>query len=326
LKYIERVKTPEQFSEPLVVGSYAHTVLEDVLAEGINPKDSFKTHLSEWLTSLALEFDPDDVYELAEGIGILFYKATARYSGSDAIRNSNGSVPADVTKYPPGNWTKALKQSGLDSKKFGFDGLAAWQNAVFERLSFSFLVGEIFSFVAPFKVPAWIEETLAVELPISTDEDNKILFPGHKELAFNAYIDWIFRRTDSLKVICDHKTGSKKPEPVDVLHNVQLNLYAYLYHCLYGEWTDAIAIHHVPSGDIIMVEVDKTINQQVIQYISMIQRQIESGVYTKRQPGEFNSPCLKRDFKTGEVTEVCPYLHLCWPDFLEMIGASSTLM
>jgi hypothetical protein len=198
LKYIDRIKVPQPFSPALVVGSYVHEGLELVLEEGLNPKVAFDTLLPEWLTQFDLSFDPQEIYDLAERMGGLMYKATARYSGEDAIRNSNKSVPADVTKYPPGSWLKAMKESGIDQLKYAYDGLAARQNGIFETQSFTYLVGEIFSFLAPFKIPAWIKETVAVELPVSTDDANKVLFPGQPKLAFNAYMDWVFRRVDDL--------------------------------------------------------------------------------------------------------------------------------
>jgi hypothetical protein len=328
-KYVRKEKALEVFNEAFVIGRYVHSVLEMVLdpkTEVTNSQEAFVLILPQLIKEYGLEeISEDDILKVASELGELLYKASSRYCGKDAIRNKDGSVPNNVKEYPPQAWTSALKNCGVSSNRYALDNMAASCNGVFTEVSLSYLVADIYSYVVNFKSPDWAE-TIAVEVGFSTDNTNRVLFPGAKELSVNGYIDWIIKiKENDALIILDHKTESTKPLAHDVMHHAQLNIYAKIYAEHYGKLPDGIGIHHVPSGEIVLAEVDPTVQNQIVEYFQLIQHSIEAGLFTKRHPKDFNSPCAKFDYKSGKLKSICPYLHKCWPTYVECLTAAGEL-
>jgi RecB family exonuclease len=323
LKYVDKLPTAQQFYEVMEVGSMTHEVLEQVL----DPKSEYTPSQTEevfalllpiWIDKYSLELDVVKVYKIIKAVGLLLYQASGRYQGTDPIRNNDGSVPSNVLTYPPKSWTQAVKDSGISQARLELDNVAGNQNNIFKHTSFSYFLGKVFSYVTDFRLPSWYGETLAVELPVSTTDKNQVKLPD-KELSFNAYIDLVFRSKDGKLIIADHKTSAAKPTPESVIHHPQLNLYGVLYRELYGEAPFAIAIHHVKSGEFILAQFDEGIARETMQHLLKIIDLTEKEAFVKKHPGDFNTPCFKKDYRSGVITEVCPYLEKCWQTYYEVV-------
>lgn len=324
LQYIEKVKAPEEFNPAFINGRYVHSVFEEVLdprTPEISTHEAFTLQLPLFIEKYGLTEIPEElIYKVAVELGKLLYKASARYNAPDAIRTKEGNVPANVQTYPPGSWTTALRHSGVMDLRLQLDNMAANCNPVFQLCSFSYLIAETYSLIYNFQPPDYAE-TIAVELAFSTEDSDRIRFPGEEELSLNAYIDWVIRLKDNDGlVLLDHKTDDSQPTGLDVEHHFQLNMYAWIYEKLYGERPCGIGIHHVPSGKIIMAELNRDVQTSIINYAMSIQEQINAKRFIRRHLLDFASPCMKRDYKTKELKSLCPYFGTCWPSYNECLS------
>jgi len=320
-KYVEKLRTPEEFNPNFVIGRLTHQVLEEILDPETDSTDSlevFSLLLESWVKQYGLDnLRLEDILKTVIPLGKLFYRASARCHGDDAIRNQNGTIPSNVIEYPPSSWTKAMKESGLHQARYALDNIAGNCNPIFIKHPLSYLLAEAYSYVYNFQPPPWLK-TIGVEVPLSTTDTNKVLFPGEANLFVNAYIDWVVEIEGDVFIL-DHKTDASKPSPVDVLHHVQLVFYAYLYEMVYGISPKGIGIHHLPTGSSVLAEVDKEVQVNTVEYLREIQDQIYAKRFLKRHPGEYNSPCVKKDWKTKDIVSTCPYLDKCWSSFHEAI-------
>lgn len=334
-KYLERQKTPFVFNPATTIGTWTHAVLEEVLSLETNTLDATTAYallLPGWLKSLDVESLLDKgIFDAAESLGSLAYKASERYVASDKIRTTKGSAPKDVWNYPPASWTSALKQAGLQDVKYIFDNYAAsLRPDLFIQNSLVGMLAEVYSFICDFKCPTWAT-TKAVEMPISTDESNKILMPGQKDLYINLFIDWVITRTghDDQVFILDFKSDSKVPTELDVLHHPQLNLYCYCYETLYGIRPYGQGIFHIPSGKYILTAVDIAVQAEVMESLGELQAQID--IQTQQEqfyrchPNDYGTPCKKANWETGVITEVCPFLKQCWPTYHQVLSNSQSI-
>lgn len=323
LQYIEKERAPEEFNPAFVNGRYVHSVLEEVLDPNtpeITAHDAFILQLPAFIEKYGLTEIPEElIRNVAVNLGKLMYKASARYHAPDAIRNKDGSVPANVENYPPASWTSAIRNSGIANDRLRLDNMAANVNPVFQLCSFSYLIAETYSLVYNFTPPDDFE-TVAVEMGFSNNDDDRVLFPGEDELSFNGYIDWVIRlKHNGGVVLLDHKTETSKPTGLDVEHHLQLNLYAWVYETVYGERPLGIGIHHVGSGSFVVAELNKSVQARLIEHVKSIQSQIKAQRFLGRHLLDYDSPCMRRDYKTKEIKTVCPYFGKCWPSYSECL-------
>ncbi len=325
LKYIKGPDVEESFNEHFAKGNLVHACLENYL----NPEtdltiyDAIKLAVPEWLDKQGLSMDVDAVIEFGLGFAELMYSASDRYKEPEgAIRTKDGGVPKDIFKYPPTSFTQVLKASGLVTKRTALETEASRQQQHWEKISFGRLVASSLFMAYYFELPPWYKRTIGVEIPISTGQGNDVLFttsPTGRELYFRAFMDWVVESQDDKVLILDHKTGKKKPTPQDVINHPQLNVYAYLYEQVYGRWPDIIGINHPWTGSIVLAKVDKEIAVNTMKYFVSVQRAIDQEHFLKHLPSEYNSPCIKREWKNNSIREVCPYLQHCWPAYYETI-------
>jgi hypothetical protein len=292
-----------------IEGNWTHEVLEDYL-EGLvdTPQDSLQGRLSKWLTDLNLEIDEEYLYDFGLKFGWLYWRASALCRNSQIkIRKYDGTLPTNVEVYPTKEWNSAIKELEIKPQISDLSTLAAQQNPLFKKHSFAHLVGRVFGYFHDYETPKLIHEIVETEYPISTNDSNRVNFPGKSGLAINGYIDLIFKTKDGLTVIADHKTSSSKPSPQEVACNIQLHTYAYAYQELFGVYPDGIAIHHVPSGELIVSSFNREIHSNTLSYLIETQSKIdlysESEFPRSSHPAEFNSKCIKRNWKTGAVDE-----------------------
>lgn len=326
LRYIDGTPHKKEINEHLMLGTLVHGVLEEILdpETSLEAGEAFALYLGTWMNEVGLPADlQQDLLDFAPDYARLLQRASPEYFAADSIRNKDGSPPRDLQNFPPGSWTAALRAQKLSTKKMDIDNAGSTACALFRDISLAHLVGTAFYMSVHFVLPEWFAETLAVEKGISDPGRGKknatlkdpVLFPGSETLHLQAYLDWVVKTTDGRIAIIDHKTSKKAPTEAEVVHHPQLNLYAWLWYKFTGRFPELIGIHHLASHSFVMVNLETEALQGVLRNTMEVQSAIDSGIFPKRYPGAYNSPCLSRDYRSGEVKEVCSFVSLCWPSF-----------
>lgn len=341
--YIDKVTENiiEGLEESLLIGSLAHYFMEEYLKGG-DRKEALEKGLEKWITrDCKLRFggieregyivgikglELEKVVEYAEGVGKIYRRCSESYTGVDAIRNTDRSVPKDPIKYSPAAVKKEINEKGLYNLALDINNAASISSSQFNRLTLSEMIGKAAFYFYNFEIPEWVNRTIGIELRFD-DLDLKWR-NGRRWLGG---IDWVIESTDGAIVICDHKTEKEKTAGIDVLHHPQLNLYASLYCKLYGKVPDYIAINHLPSGTMSIAKTDIDIMMRVVHDLEIIEQEIktaeDTNVWRKPlSPAEYNSPCLSRDWQTKAVSRVCKYFRHCWPYYAENIEQELKLL
>lgn len=330
LAYVDRVKenTIEVLEDSLLIGRLVHELIEQFL-KGAERESAFEIVLPKWLErdcKLSLANEEDDelqaigisvrsLIDYAVATGELYHRCSANYLEEDAIRNSDGSVPKDPINYPPGQVKKELNAAGLYKTALGTNNIATQLNPQFRRLNLCQMVSKAAWYFYNFQVPEWVAETKGIERRF--DDLN---MPWKRGKHWLGGIDWDFVTTEGATVICDHKTEKEKPTGLDVMMHPQLNLYANLFYEHTGKLPDYIAIYHLPSGELVMAQVDVNIIAHTIKGLETIEDEIESCEESNRwrkplSPAEYGSPCFRRDWQTKGLASVCKFFKHCWPDY-----------
>lgn len=323
-------RTPVQFplEEALVQGTLAHAGLELVLRQPERAREEVIAEvLGPWLIrDCQLDVTGVDVAALTEfalAFGRLIYRTSGRYRGEygEPIRNRDGSVPRDLLNYPPSSWGQALRERPeLCQLRLQWDNWAGQGQPLFKRVSFSYLVGRVVDWILHFRYPEDYDRTLLVEYEFSPEEENEDQVYVTEDCRLNGKIDWVYANRAGEIVVCDHKTSSQPPSQSDVAHSPQLVLYAYAVRQVFGVWPHHLAIHHVPTGRFLVMPLDVGVADQVLAYVQQAWGEIAKGVYRRRLPTEYATPCIKRDYRTGVVVNRCPYLAHCWPKYYELLS------
>jgi hypothetical protein len=325
-KYEDKCRPDEPFNEHLIRGSFVHEILEEILdpeTKTSTSEDALYLCFSKWLTQLSVETDLEKAWDFFNKFGDMLWAATEKCKDPGLmIRTTAGEVPKDLEKFPTNAWKSLLFKEKIDKTKFEMDNMAGACNPAFLNFSFSYFMGGIFAMVKDFTIPDWVKTTVSVEKGFSTCETDKLLLPGTTDLYFNGYLDWVVRTKEDKLVILDHKTSKKKPSQQSVQNLPQLNLYAWGYKKVYGVFPDQIGIHHIRSGEYILARVDSEIVRRTLVNFSNIQEEgVSRKAFVRRNPSDYNSPCLTRDYRTDKVTYVCPFLGECWPEFKNTLEA-----
>jgi hypothetical protein len=314
-------------------GDLAHRCLEEYLLNKGNKDDILEMMIPLWLVercdlehNLVLDGAPDnllmiDIKSLAYyaiNYGYLLHRCTAAYIGTDAIRNNDKSVPKDPVNYPPKQLKYEYNNGGLPDIKLMIDNTAATINPEFKRFSLCDIAAQAAACFYNFKLPDWVDKIDGVEYT----SEKKIPWDNNtKEWAW--FVDFSYTTDQGDFVISDHKTSKTKPTGLDVAFHPQLNLYAYLYHEDQDKMPKYLAINHLPSGEFVIAQTDLSIVYSNFKHFQDIQKlinlSIQADCFPGRMPTDYNSPCIRRDWRSGAVTSVCPYLNLCHPRYVEYI-------
>lgn len=146
-------------------------------------------------------------------------------------------------------------------------------------------------------------------------QDTRLILDQFKVQGF---IDLIVNLDGKLTII-DHKTSKALIDPLGVLYHEQLNLYAYAVKEAFGFYVQQIGINHARTNTKIIVPVDWTIVEQVVerqrQHLQAIEAEVTFPVQNpldtyaaKKCLGYSRAPYLPEN-----LSGVCPYLPLCHP-------------
>ncbi|MGG6281746.1 PD-(D/E)XK nuclease family protein [Leptolyngbya sp. AN03gr2] len=329
-KYIQGESRPEPIKDYFIKGDLAHFMLEEILT-GAEWAEALTLVLPTWLeNNCRVTIDPDadlmrkgqalhaeSVGRYAEMVSEILLRCAPNYVGEDPIRNQDGSVPADPLGYPPKIVKQILNEYGLNEDRQLIDTTATRLNKEFTPYSLANIAAEAVFCARNYSPPDYFGHTVSIEYPIYPEDHLPVAFQDDK--MWSGYIDWIFEMDDGSLVIADHKTSKKRPSGVEVLWHPQLNLYVGLYYELTGRAAEYIAINHLATNSLVLAKVDLAIVGEQMKIFHQLQDAINQSAFVRQFPTGFNSPCLDRDYKTGNVKSLCPYLDRCWPFFLEDI-------
>jgi hypothetical protein len=333
-KYISKpvdVYTP--LEDYFLKGDLAHRCLEEYLKNGGNKDDILEALIPEWLVdrcmleeSVKLEkvkgrevvIDIKALTYYAREFGDLLHRCSINYTAENAIRNNDRTVPKDPVEYPPKQLRYEYNAKGLADIKLSIDNAAAMINPEFRRFSLANITAEAAGCFYNFVTPDWIKKVEGVEYT----SEKKIPWDNNSK-EWSWFVDFSYKTDEDALVISDHKTSKSKPTGLEVAFHPQLNLYAYLIHEDQDVMPQYISINHLPSGEFIIAEVDLAIVYSNFKHFQEVQRLIniatKEDCFPGRMPTDYNSPCIRRDWKSKTVTSVCPYLKHCHPRYVDYI-------
>jgi hypothetical protein len=330
-KYVNRIETPKVLEDYFLKGTLAHRCIEETLLGG--DKDAaIEAVVPDWLLNdckiplltgdseeFDLGIDPQLLIEYGYKVGELLHRCMSSYKGDDPIRKADGSVAENVLTYPPKSYVSAYNKLGVHSLRSEIDTKAVQASLPFRRFSLANLTAQAFSYVLAFKLPGWVDEVIGVEYDLS-----KVPIKWDENTTWNGAIDLVVRNKQGKIILIDHKSEKRKASAIDVTFHAQLNTYARLYYEQTGVMPDYIGINHLPSGEYVIAAVDPAVVLGNFNYWESIRHQIahdrETNTFAKQLPTKFNSPCVKRHWQSGVLTQVCPYITTCWPDYARYLG------
>lgn len=320
-KYIEKEKGIDLPKDYFLLGSLTHKILEFRLTGEPNLETAYTLALENWVEEQGFALE-DDLYKNLYNYGIeygqMLHKASPCYLESDKYRKKDGSVLDNPHAYPSHEMRKDYEREDLDVLKSEIDTNVAHKYKYYQLLSLADIVARSYAYASNFSYPEWALETLGVETDVCQEEQF-----GQQQWHLKGYIDWTVRvdypELDNPIGILDFKTSQTIPSEEEVLWNPQLNLYAYFYYGKFGEMPKIIGIYHLPSGKDIVAELSETVANTVFNHYAGIADDIKTARFSKRFPTEYQSPCLSKDFKTGKIKEICPYLKTCWGNYYQEI-------
>ena len=337
-------------NESLQLGNMCHYAIEyylNDLKDGVeNPLTPTK-RIGDALRDLYPDFPTDEYLDhllaVARDYWLLYRRASADYTGADAIRTGQGKVPQDPTRTT--QWDQAMRQLDLINRSLVFDEIV-WtiEPKVWHGVSFTKAFVEAMVILSRFQLPPHFKRVLHVEYNISReiyeldangrpvyeddpdrpnkrrkvikDYENLALFPG-TDVPFKGFIDLVYEDIFGGVRILDWKTSQKCPEAVDVSFMDQPNLYAHFFRELTGIAVTHVEIGHLRSGMVASSEVIWPIVADTITRFVKKVELIKKESYQKQSPTAYGTACLEE--RKGRKVP-CPYLSLCHPEFARAKG------
>jgi PD-(D/E)XK nuclease superfamily len=315
LQYVEKVKREYTSSYSTVVGSLVHGALEEYLVNGsegtlleVLERVSYSTLVRLKVLVEGDEGIYDSLLRYAKGMASLYERASAGYTGSDAIRTTKGEVPSSPQSTT--SWKDALVILGQGRLKDGLDAFFIGRGVAFSLCD---AYAEAYSLVISYKVPTL--EVMYVELPLSKYDSstmkviNPIILPegygGEKGIYLCGSIDLVAMYNGALTVI-DHKTSAgAAPSTEEVSTNPQLITYAWAYEQLTGHVVEGVAINHIRSGQMVWAPITPH-RDKVLYSLLGVHKAVERDYFPMHTPSEYDSPCNKWYGKE------CPFKAHCW--------------
>jgi hypothetical protein len=254
-------------------------------------------------------------------VSTLLLRCAPNYKGKDVIRNQDGSPPKDPFAYPPKAWKESYEELELSGDRYMLDVIATQLNPDFKFLSLANITAQAVFLARNFKKPkavvtVGVEDEFGKENPVYTEG---YYWKGAKDWTVDLPAGILPGVEGLARAIIDHKSGKKEFPKVAIRQHPQLNLYAWLEYETTGRLPDAIGISQPYLGKILWEPVDIDVVYRVREWVTnqakSINAAIETGTFSQHHPNEYNSPCINRDWRTGQITSSCPYLAKCWPEY-----------
>lgn len=326
-RYINKTPYEKKIESCLIIGSWCHELIEHKIKANnqIKLRDVVEDNITYWLNIYGLSYKPEEIEKLIDvsfDLSELLYRTSIQCKDvNTAIRNKDNSVMKDPINYPSSSFLRELKNCSTYKYKGELDLIASKQKEEFIDISVVWCLADAICMADNFIIPEWVYKTIGLELGFGVDENTRFNLGEDNNTSIVGFIDWVVELDDGSIMVIDHKTSkiTSKPSPLDVLYHPQLNLYAYIFEKLTGKTVNYIGINHLRSGEIIIAEVDLEVKESNYQHLLELYNHSQSGVYIRRRPTDYMSPCVKKDIKSGRVLNTCPYLHKCWPSYNDLL-------
>jgi len=329
--YLDNLRRRE-IGQAAEIGTIVHECIERFYTgEFESAEAAFPVVIHTYLESLGIADWQPELEHISQILSNLILKASANYTGPDAIRTADGRVSEkpEMTK----GWKEEVRRHNLESRMDGAN------SSILRRLPNEWANVKMTSVYAEakhlskmYEHPSIIAEVKAIEFGFSDPDqhgdpnhpDPNQREPHIKNLAvlpsgrvFRGYIDLVGKLHNGEWIIVDHKTSKECPTELKVRHHEQLLLYAYFWNSLTGQWPAKIGISHLRSGTLVVADVVPELALEAVQRHEEIIRAISKKIFIKRAPFEYGSPCLDRD---GRLETACPYLPQCHKDVAIALG------
>lgn len=323
-----------QEADHFIIGTMCHSAIEDTW-NGDQPdvQTALNTNWKTWLEEKNLSYLSKELANLSKDIGSLWRRASASYTGKDAIRKAGNLVADNPTMTKA--WKDAAAELKIVERQSSIDIKAKSQLGVsYANVSLVNCYAETYAIMANFKDPDCLSSVEYLEFPLSEqvygpDPENngrqkllEIINPvkfSKTNTYLNGYIDVVGKDHNGNIVILDHKTSSGAP-PIEtaVAYNEQLLQYAWAWHQLTGDWPAYVGINHLRSGTCVTAPVNPQRVLDVIERRENLILATSQGIYPKKDPFSYSSPCLK--IKDGSLSDYCPHLLKCHPEVAKDLG------
>jgi hypothetical protein len=328
-KYVRKVPAVNPIEDYFLKGTLAHRGIEEFLL-GAEKEIAIEAVLPEWLVDNChlpivekgddeLGIEVDTLLEYCYPVAELLIRCMSSYKDSDAIRNNDGSVPNNPLLFPPSSFKSEYNKLGLQRLRSELDLKAVQCSLPFRRFSLANTAAQAIAYIKAFRLPGWVDEVIGVEFDLT-----KVPIRWDENTTWNGAIDLVVKNKKGETVIIDHKSEKSKATPIQVAFHPQLNVYARIYYEITGVMPDYLGINHLPSGEMILAKTDPSIVLANYNYWETIREKIafdrKHDNFAKQLPTKYNSPCIRRDWKSNVITQVCPYLTTCWPDYSRYIN------
>jgi hypothetical protein len=327
----ERIK---QEADHFIIGTMCHSAIEDTW-NGDQPsvRAALDHNWQTWLEEKSLGYLKRELANVAKDIGSLWKRASADYTGKDAIRKAGNLVADNPTMTKA--WKDAAAELKIAERQISIDIKSRSQlGTAYVNVSLVNCYAETYAIMENFKDPDCLASVEYLEFPLSEQvygpdperEGKQKLIEIINPVKFsktntylNGYIDVVGKNHKGEVVILDHKTSSgAAPIETAVAHNEQLLQYAWAWHQLTGEWPGYVGINHLRSGTCVTAPVNPERVLSVIERREHLILATSQGIYPKKDPFAYSSPCLK--IKDGSLSDYCPHLSKCHPEVAKDLG------
>jgi len=329
--YLDNLKRRE-IGQAAEIGTIVHECIERFyMGEFESAETAFPTVIHNYMENLGILDWKPELQHISNIMSTLLLRASAEYTGSDAIRTADGRVSEkpEMTKV----WKEELRKHNLEQR------IDSANTSIIRRLPAEWasvrmatVYAEAMHLSKMYKHPTVVSEVKAIEFGFSepdyegnpNSEDPNQREPHVKNLAvlpsgrvFRGYIDLVGKLHNGEWIIVDHKSSKECPSELKVRHHEQLLLYAYFWNQLTGNWPAKIGITHLRSGKLVVADVVPELALEAVARHEEIIRAISKKIFIKRAPFEYGSPCMDRD---GKLESACPYLPKCHKDVALALG------
>lgn len=322
LRYVNRVDTYKA-STSTVIGTLLHNALEylyGTVDDDVHTAlDAFYKTVEPSLVDLGIGDACSLLGELLDynnDINNLYIRASEGYNGADAIRTKAGKVPKSPEM--TGIWKEECRRLNLNARKDRIDRTIQNSTTGLEEVSITDAFAKAYILADAYTTPPEFDEVLYVELPITRWNYqtnilyNPILFPGceYPDVYLNGYIDNVSKLNINGRIVnavIDYKTSKEEFNESIVAHNQQLLVYARGAEELLDIPIDYIGILSLPQNKLVYAEVDRELQQLVLDNYNEVIRNSHEKNFIKHVPDSKYSPCL------SSFGGRCPFLEHCWP-------------
>lgn len=312
---------PNDASVATLAGSIAHEVLEDYYGPVVNRELDADYLLDlKWQSILAKYGFPAEAFNVLKSIqhdmARLFERAAEGYSGTDAIRNKDRSVPKKPMQTTA--WADAVRALGIDRRQAVIDIPAATKNPDWVKNPLSVVFSETYVFLGKYKDPIPNHTIEHIEMEFGNDDDPTtwVYLPG-TQFRVKGKIDVTSHDHHKRLFISDHKSSQTEPYADKVKHWEQIIMYGFSYHALKGRYPDYAAINSLRHGKFVVAQFDPRLIPGMLQRKIAAAKAIQAEAFVGRNPTDYNSPCWNEFTK-----EPCAFLAKCHPEFAHSMGVS----